>query len=1067
MNKKLPDQPLHVLMAVKSFTAAKQRLAAVLSPESRYALARAMFCDVTEQIMATPSVARLWVISPDTEVQQFAQQAGCGVITDRGKDLNQALRQGFEHIYAHTEDVSVLVLHSDLPLLQVENLTWAVHQCRQAQEPVTLLPDNRRQGISMLYLREPAMYQYWQGCHGRNSFQRLQQAFVSPGCQIIEHPQLGLDIDEPDDLYALYRLRQQAQQHCLQVLSEPELQTLLADADDSPEAIIARSCRADSAGEQQISDEQVLSLADYDDWPLLRDAASSLRDRGFQNKVSYSRKVFIPLTRLCRDVCHYCTFAKTPRVVEQPYMSVAEVLELCHTAAAQGCREALFTLGEKPELRYAAARKQLAEMGFVSTLDYVAHVAQKVFTETGLLPHINAGCMNAAEMRQLRKVSASMGLMLESASARLCEKGQPHYGSPDKNPQVRLETLRLAGEQQVPFTTGILIGIGETRRERIESLLAIRRLHQQYGHIQEIIIQNFRAKPGTKMVLHPEPDLHELLWTIAIARILFGARMAIQAPPNLSPGVLENIVAAGINDWGGVSPVTPDHVNPEAPWPNIVTLAAATRRAGKHLCERLTIYPAYALNLRTWLDEALQFAVLKQIDAEGYAREDDWLTGATEAPPTGFSLRQEGRTDPEIAAILAKIDGNYRPAETELVRLFQARGADFSRVCATADALREQAVGDTVTFAINRNINYTNICYFKCQFCAFSKGKLADDLRGKPYDLALDEIQRRTAEAWERGATEVCMQGGIHPAYNAATYLNIVKAVKQAAPEIHVHAFSPLEVWHGAARAGLSIADYLSQLRQAGLASLPGTAAEILHDEVRAELCSDKINTAQWLEIMRQAKRAGLRATATMMFGHVDQYRHWAHHLLAIRDLQAEETVFTEFVPLPFVAQSAPIYKKKRARRGPTWRECLLVHAVARIALHGQIANIQTSWVKMGAPGAQMALQCGANDLGGTLMNESITRAAGAKHGQEMALQQLIEISQSLNRPFQVRDTFYRPVSAERIQAASQAAELAPVVLTDPVPVSEKATLIKPASDPHFTLHQTATSAEYAQHSVA
>ncbi len=808
--------------------------------------------------------------------------------------------------------------------------------------------------------------------------------------------------------------------------AEQPVHILLGDTDDPPEAI---------------SDAQALTLAGYDAWPRLRDAASALRDRGFQNKVSYSRKVCIPLTRLCSDVSRYDTFAKTPGLISQDYMSLAEVLALCRTAAAQGCREVLITPGEKPELRYSAARRQLADMGFASTLEYVAQVAQQVFAETGLLPHINAGCMNAAEMRQLRQVSASMGLMLESASARLCAKDQPRDGSPDKDPEVRLETLRLAGEQQVPFTTGILIGSGETRRERIESLLAIRRLQQQYGHIQAIIIRNFRARPDTKMARHPEPDLHELLWTIAIARILFGTRMTIQAPPNLSPGVLEDMVGAGINDWGGV---TPDYVNPEPPWPDIVTLAAATRRVGKHLCERLTIYPTYALNLRTWLDPTLRPAVLKQVDAEGYVREDAWLTGTTDTLPSDFTLRQTGHTDPEISTILAKIDGCYRPAEAELVRLFQARGADFSQVCETADALRREVAGDTVTFAVNRNINYTNICYFKCQFCAFSKGKLAEDLRGRPYDLALDEIQRRTAEAWERGATEVCMQGGIHPAYNAATYLNIIKAVKQAAPDIHVHAFSPLEVWHGAARADLSITDYLSQLRQAGLASLPGTAAEILHDEVRAELCSDKINTAQWLDIMRQAQQVGLRATATMMFGHVDQYRHWAHHLLAIRDLQAETAVFTEFVPLPFVAPGAPIYRKKKARCGPTLRECLLVHAVARIALHGQIANIQTSWVKMGAAGARLALQCGANDLGGTLMNESITRAAGAEHGQEMALQQLIDISQSLHRPCQVRDTFYRPVSAERIQAARQATALAPVVLTEPVPVSEKATLIRP-----------------------
>jgi FO synthase len=779
--------------------------------------------------------------------------------------------------------------------------------------------------------------------------------------------------------------------------------------------------------------EQALALADVTDTRALSEIAAGLRDRGFNNIVTYSRKVFIPLTHLCRDVCHYCTFAQVPRKLKAPYMSVDEVLEIARNGAAAGCKEALFTLGEKPELRYKAARDALAEMGFDSTLDYLEHVAQRVFEETGLLPHLNPGTMSTEELARLRRISPSMGIMLESTSDRLCEKGMPHYGSPDKVPAVRLQTLADAGAVKVPFTTGILIGIGETRRERIESLLAIREIHLAGGHVQEVIVQNFRAKPETKMALAPEPDLNELLWTIAVARILFGAHMSIQAPPNLSPGVLEQIVAAGINDWGGVSPLTPDFVNPEAPWPHLDDLANATAGAGKDLHERLTIYPSYASDLDTWLAPELHERVLELIDAEGFPRIDDWCPGAELAAPAAdlaAITHPAKRVSPDLANILDKARDGTRLAEEEVVRLFQARGEDFSAVVSAADTMRQRTNGDTVSFVVNRNINYTNICYFKCQFCAFSKGKLSENLRGRPYDLSHEEIQRRTEEAWTRGATEVCMQGGIHPEYTGDTYIGILKAVKEAVPDMHIHAFSPLEVWQGAATLELDLETYLGRLQQAGLGTLPGTAAEILDDEIREIICADKINTDQWLQVMAAAHKVGFKTTATIMYGHVERPVHWARHLLRIRDLQTQSGGFTEFVPLPFVHMEAPMYLKGKARKGPTFREAVLMHAVARLTLNPVITNIQASWVKMGHEGVQACLNAGCNDLGGTLMNESISRAAGTTHGQETSPQTMREMIEQNDRLPRQRTTLYADASEERIATGLAAGELSEIINT-------------------------------------
>jgi FO synthase len=758
--------------------------------------------------------------------------------------------------------------------------------------------------------------------------------------------------------------------------------------------------------------------------------AATLRDSGHGRLISYSRKVFIPLTKLCRDVCHYCTFAQVPRPGKPIYITPDEVLAIARAGAAAGCTEALFTLGDKPELRYQAARDALEALGHETTISYLTAMCALVLRETGLLPHANPGVMTREEMAGLREATASQGIMLESTSERLCAQGGVHYGSPDKHPAVRLETLRLAGELRIPFTTGILIGIGETRDERIDALVTIADLHAAHGHIQEVIIQNFRAKPDTKLAHGEEPDLDELLWTIATARLILGRDMNIQAPPNLSPGVYQKLIDAGLNDWGGISPVTPDHVNPEAPWPAIIELARKSADARKLLVNRLPVYPAYARAAGKWLAPDIATRVRRMSDAEGFAREDDWAPGNTKPPPA--PLVSPGNVDAGITEIVGRATSGQRLASHDIVRLFAARDVDYRYVAQAADALRRAVSGDVVRYVVNRNINYTNICYFRCKFCAFSKGRSHEDLRGSPYDLAIEEITRRAVEAWNRGATEVCLQGGIHPDYSGITYEAICRAIKTAVPEMHIHAFSALEVTQGATTLELAFPEFLTRLKSAGLGTLPGTAAEILDDDVRAIICPDKINAGQWLDVQRAAHRAGLRTTSTIMYGHVETSNSWAKHLLALRDLQAETGGFTEFVPLPFVHMEAPMYRLGMARPGPTFREAVLMHSVARLALHPLIPNIQTSWVKMGPAGAAVCLKSGANDLGGTLMNESISRAAGTQHGQEFPPHRMEALIRSIGREPMQRDTLYRQVAEERRAASMIAADLEPIVLTPP-----------------------------------
>jgi FO synthase len=950
------------LVPIKSRALCKTRLASVLSPRQRLALVRELLQHVLSTLRAAPDIEHIALVSSERD----------GVADDvplllGGDDLNSSLESGVARAIA-AGATTVLIVPADLPLLCVRDVEQLLIGARRAG--IALAPDRHERGTNAVCMMLPARLQLQ---FGEDSFPRhCRQAAERGGeAACVRTDSLGFDVDTAADWHRYAQPRNSAMRN----LASDELLCMPLDE--------------------------------------MMKAAERLTVAGHGRLVSYSRKVFIPLTQLCRDVCHYCTFAKAPRALETPYLSMEQVLTIARAGAAAGCKEALFTLGDQPELRYAAARRALAKLGYATTLEYLADAARTVFTETGLLPHLNPGVMSDADFERLRPVSVSMGLMLETAAERLSERGGPHFGSPDKRPAVRLATLAAAGERAIPYTTGLLIGIGETRAERLASLLAIRELQERYGHIQEIIIQNFRAKPGTKMAHAPEPALDEQLWTIAATRLLFGPQMTVQAPPNLRPGALGALIRAGINDWGGVSPVTPDHVNPEAPWPHLERLREQTAAADRELVERLGVGPNYARRPERWLDAGMRAAVRRASDAAGLAFVDAWHAGAGDAVPAdAMAWLAPTAESPRVASmanarLLHRATRGDALSEDEIVTLFQARGEELHVLLQAADRLRRETCGDTITFVINRNINYTNICTYKCGFCAFSKGRGSHDLRGPAYLLDLEEIARRTVEAHAAGATEVCLQGGIHPSYTGHTYLNIVAAVKAAVPEMHVHAFSPLEITHGAQTLGLSLEEYLSRLRAVGLSSLPGTAAEILDDEVRALICADKINTEQWLAVMRAAHAVGLRSTATIMYGHADNARHWARHLLKVSALQQDTGGFTEFVPLPFVHMEAPMWRRGLARSGPTFREAVLMHAVARLVLHPWIRNIQTSWVKMGTDGAAFCLRAGANDLGGTLMNESITRAAGGVNGQELGPARIETVAAAAGRSVRQRTTFY------------------------------------------------------------
>jgi len=821
----------------------------------------------------------------------------------------------------------------------------------------------------------------------------------------------------------------------------------------------------------------VLLHARDEDLRTLSEHASRIRDAGLaaagrEGVITYSRKVFIPLTRLCRDRCGYCTFVTVPHKVDSAFLSPDEVLEIARQGAAMGCKEALFTLGDRPEDRWKAAREWLDAHGYDDTLSYVRAMAILVLEETGLLPHLNPGVLTWQDFQRLKPVAPSMGMMLETTASRLfTERGGPHYGSPDKDPAVRLRVLDDAGRSSVPFTTGILIGIGENFAERADALFAIRKAARAYGGIQEVIVQNFRAKPDTKMRATPDADLQELAATIAVARLVLGPKMRIQAPPNLIGDEYELMVRAGIDDWGGVSPLTPDHVNPERAWPQIDELAARTSAAGFQLRERLTIYPEYLLAGEPWLDPRLAGHVAALAEPEtGLARQGVRPEGRPWQEPDG-GWQQQGRTelhvevdtvgrtgdrrsdfdsvygdwkelaakvptaprrmDSDIAAALRRAE--LDPAglsDEDALALLHADGAELDALAELADGLRRDTVGDDVTFVVTRNINFTNVCYTGCRFCAFAQRRTDADA----YTLSLAQVGDRVDEAWAAGATEICMQGGIHPDMPGTAYFDLAAEVKRRQPGIHLHSYSPMEVVNGASRTNMSITDWLARAHESGVDSLPGTAAEILDDDIRWVLTKGKLPTSSWVEVVTSAHELGIPTTSTMMYGHVDTPAHWVGHLKLLANLQRRSLErngrrgFTEFVLLPFIHQNAPIYLAGLARPGTTVRENRAVHALARLLLHGLIDNIQCSWVKLGEQACRAVLKGGVNDLGGTLMEETISRMAGAANGSYKTISDLESLVEPLGRPLVQRTTTYGTPSEERIAASRASDGVTPAV---------------------------------------
>jgi FO synthase len=853
-------------------------------------------------------------------------------------------------------------------------------------------------------------------------------------------------------------------------------------ADQVTPAQVRRAlARAERGAALDVPEATALLAARGEQLDRLCAVATRVRDAGLAaagrpGVTTYSPKVFVPVTRLCRDRCHYCTFVTVPGKLRSPYLSPDEIVAIAAEGAELGCLEALFTLGDRPEDRWPEAREWLDEQGYDSTLAYVRAMAVRVLEETGLLPHLNPGVMSWEEMNRLKPVAPSMGMMLETTSTRLfTEKGEAHFGSPDKDPAVRLRVLEDAGRLSVPFTSGLLVGIGETLEERASTIFALRSVARRYGALQEVIVQNFRAKPDTAMRHSSDLGLEEYRAAIAVTRILMGPRMRVQAPPNLVSTAEDSaecslLLGAGVDDWGGVSPLTPDHVNPERPWPSLERLRSVTASAGFTLAPRLTVHPEYVRTGEPWLDPRVSAHVTALAGPDGLARPGVHPVGLPwQEPDGGFAsvvgpgraLSGTGRVDlhseidetgrvqdrradfdtvygswdelrsqivrgdlarsgpkfqPELPGLSASgVPTDARAAlaaaekdpsaltDEQALTLMTAEGELLEQVCRLADALRRETVGDEVSYVVNRNINFTNVCYVGCRFCAFAQRRSDADA----YSLSLDQVADRAQEAWELGATEVCMQGGIDPELPGTAYFDLAAAVKQRVPGMHVHAFSPMEVVNGASRTGLSFEDFLLQARESGLDTIPGTAAEILDDDVRWILTKGKLPTQTWIDVVSTAHRVGLRSSSTMMYGHVDNPRHWVQHLRVIARVQDQTGGFTEFVPLPFVHTSAPIYLAGVARPGPTLRDNLAVHAMARILLHGRIDNIQTSWVKLGVDGTRAMLTAGANDLGGTLMEETISRMAGSEHGSAKTPQQLAEIAAGVDRPVRERTTTY------------------------------------------------------------
>lgn len=771
--------------------------------------------------------------------------------------------------------------------------------------------------------------------------------------------------------------------------------------------------------------------------------AAALRDEGLVDAgrpgvVTYSRKVFVPLTTLCRDRCHYCVFVDTPgqlNLLRKPaYMSPEQVLTVVRQGQALGCKEALLTLGDRPEERWPEARAWLDAHGFASTIDYVAHIARLITAETGMLVHANPGVMHPDELAALRPVSPSMGMMLETTSRRLFEEpGQVHFGSPDKDPDLRLSVIDDAGAAGIPFTTGILVGIGETVRDRAESLVAMRDRHDRHGHVQEIIVQNFRAKPRTAMQGAPDADLAEYVAAVATARLVFGPRMRIQVPPNLSdPGELGLLIAAGIDDWGGVSPLTADHVNPERPWPQIDDLAAQTAAHGYTLRERLTAHPEFVRDAARWIDPALHAPLRALADAEGLAADvtpHASLPGSAHAETSGGRGTEGGL--PLDVASSARPSSSAHPGSTpsahpgshagvpggvpgsdlgvrrlaeraasdplslddaDWVRLLRTTGAELDDLTAAADDARRYTVGEPITLVQNRNLTSTG---------------LRRTGRTAPGEFDLDDATAIAADAAALGATEICIQGALRGDEDPAGYLDLVRAVKRGAPGIHVHAYRPLDVRDLADRGGLGLAGALAALREAGVDTVPGTGVKVLSERVRALVAPGDLEIDHWVEGITAAHHAGFRSTSVLFYGHVETAEERIAHLRRLREIQTETRGFAEFVPIPLPGGDVPLV----ADRAPIDEHRAMV-AVSRLMLSGSIPHVQIPWTRVGRDTAAVLLRSGGDDLGGTLYDGRVRPDTGIEQGIELPVAAAERIARSLMRPFRLRTTDYR-VAAE------------------------------------------------------